>query len=566
MRCAFGFALAFGLSVAAAGCSRGNVSDSENGTAAVTQPGYEVAATDDASAPGKRTYESGELVPAARRPETEVGVRKPHRRETRTDEFAVRGDREEPVTLEQARTWTPAPQPKPGTLTAGSIDDNARFDEFRAYRSETLQKNSGRQFPTVAIGRRAVIRVKNRQGEGIGDVQVTVRPAITQDDSQAANASGIGRRTSGAAAARLFHTTTGSDGRALFLSGLDVAGGGSEFLVSVKPPGDAQSVTRRFSLDQPVWNFDLQDAERNLPVALDLALVIDTTGSMSDELEYLKVEIDHIAAAVHDRFPNVHQRYALVLYRDEDDEYVTRTFDFTESLRGFRNNLSAQSAGGGGDYPEAMHLALEQAAGLSWCRDRCAQVLFLVGDAPPHVRFADRTLLAIDSLRAKNVTLFPVAASGVRDEAEWIMRSAAFLTLGRYLFLTDHSGVGNPHAKPHANQFAVERLDALLIRMIASELAGRELLPSENIATDLDVSANQPRPHQVAGPAPRTLAVSGVRPIASTSGSQDILDIAGRFLGACGKSPVFRIFVAAVAIVLIWSLDSRRRESEQEHD
>ena len=78
--------------------------------------------------------------------------------------------------------------------------------------------------------------------------------------------------------------------------------------------------------------------------------MIDTTGSMGDELEYIKAEVRSIARAVHNRFPQVDQRFALVVYRDEGDEYVTRRFDFA-GLEEFRSDLRAQSAGGGGDRP-----------------------------------------------------------------------------------------------------------------------------------------------------------------------------------------------------------------------
>ena len=60
----------------------------------------------------------------------------------------------------------------------------------------------------------------------------------------------------------------------------------------------------------------MSDAEAERPQRLDLALVIDTTGSMGDELEYLKTEIDSIVARLRETFPNVDQRYALIVYRD----------------------------------------------------------------------------------------------------------------------------------------------------------------------------------------------------------------------------------------------------------
>jgi hypothetical protein len=196
---------------------------------------------------------------------------------------------------------------------------------------------------------------------------------------------------------------------------------------------------------------------------------------MGDELEYLKVEIDSIAAEVHRMFPNVDQRYALIVYRDQADQYVTRTFDFTGSLDDFRSTLSGQFATGGGDYPEAVHLALEQAGRLSWRDCDTARVMFLVGDAPPHDEHLRQALEGVLVLKSKGVRVFPVAASGADLKCEFVMRATAFLTLGQYLFLTDHSGVGNPHAEPHAPAYTVEHLNRLMIRMIASELAGKRL-------------------------------------------------------------------------------------------
>lgn len=57
------------------------------------------------------------------------------------------------------------------------------------------------------------------------------------------------------------------------------------------------------------------------------------------------------------------QRFALIVYRDQGDQYVSRRFDFTNSLDDLRSELSRQRAAGGGDMPEAVHIALEQAAG-----------------------------------------------------------------------------------------------------------------------------------------------------------------------------------------------------------
>ena len=368
-----------------------------------------------------------------------------------------------------------------GTLTAGSFDDNERFDDYQQFLSEVMQEDAEEKLPRLAIGRRVMIQVRDRRGAPVGDARVVVRQGRPRHELDEAEAR------------VLLELTTASDGRVMFLTGRDGAGSVGEFLVTVHPPDQGEPVTQEMHVGQGPWQITLPEARAKLPRRLDLALVIDTTGSMSDELEYLKVEIDSIAKTIYQMFPKVDQRYSLVVYRDDGDQYVTRTFDFTASLAEFRATLSEQSANGGGNYPEAMHLALESAEQLDWRDEESARVLFLVADAPPHDRFAQRTLDAVEGLRTQGVRVFPAAASGTATKAEFVMRAAGFLTLGQYLFLTDHSGVGNAHAEPHVPDYQVERLDRLMIRMIASELAGRRLAADEVIAIESgDLSVPEP--------------------------------------------------------------------------
>ena len=79
----------------------------------------------------------------------------------------------------------------------------------------------------------------------------------------------------------------------------------------------------------------------------------------------------------------------------------------------------------------------------------------------------------------------PPAASGVAEEAELVMRAAALMSGGQYIFLTDDSGVGNPHAEPHIPCYAVEQLATAMTRMIRSELSGQrvEADPQRTIRT-----------------------------------------------------------------------------------
>jgi len=153
---------------------------------------------------------------------------------------------------------------------------------------------------------------------------------------------------------------------------------------------------------------------------------------------------------------------------------VSRSFDFTEDLSRFEDVLGRQSAGGGGDYPEAMDAALDDTSRLSWSQD-AAKVVFLVADAPPHAEQMRRTMDAVDDLRGMGAAFYPVAASGVASEAEIVMRAAAAGTGGQYVFLTDDSGVGNTHAEPHIPCYEVQSLRDVMIRMVHTELAGERI-------------------------------------------------------------------------------------------
>ena len=172
-----------------------------------------------------------------------------------------------PATKRQTDHWAPETQFRPGTLTAGSIDDHARYSVYRDYLSSTMQQFPDRQFHVMNFGRRILIRVTNPQGHGIGDARVTVH-RIPSNNQEADDVVGE------------FNTTTSSDGRALFLSARDLSFVGCDYQLTVQPAGGGQPVTRRVTLDQPLWNVVLAEEKQRLPAKLDLALVIDTTGSM----------------------------------------------------------------------------------------------------------------------------------------------------------------------------------------------------------------------------------------------------------------------------------------------
>jgi hypothetical protein len=211
--------------------------------------------------------------------------------------------------------------------------------------------------------------------------------------------------------------------------------------------------------------------------------VIDTTGSMGDEIDYLKNEFIGISRAIFDNYPNAAQRWSVVAYRDTGDSYVVRTHDFESDPNTIHNELAALSADGGGDFPEAPDQALTASAQLGWRADSTtARLVFWVADAPHHDDKAAAMAAAIQSLRDRQVHIYPVASSGVDEFTELSMRAAAQISGGRYLFLTDDSGVGYDHLEPSLPCYFVTKLNAMIARVVDIELSGMYRQPD---ATDI---------------------------------------------------------------------------------
>lgn len=211
---------------------------------------------------------------------------------------------------------------------------------------------------------------------------------------------------------------------------------------------------------------------------LEIMLVVDTTGSMSDELKFLCEELAGVVTRV-SKALQCKIRLGLLFYRDEGDAYVTRKFDFTavnstDGLNSVVKNINAQKSEGGGDYPEAVHTALKEAVEADWHTDSKTRLLFHVLDAPYHdgQEIQSSFANAVKSAARKGIRIIPVAASGLDTLGQYIMRSAALLTGGTYAFLTDDSGIGDSHEIPDVGEFTVEYLSDLMVRLIKGYYTG----------------------------------------------------------------------------------------------
>lgn len=341
-----------------------------------------------------------------------------------------------------------------GTLTAGDYDDLLNPRQYARYAERYLQDHAQSGLPFVDTRTPLKIRVIGMDGRPVAFAEVS-----TLDHR-----------------GNTVRLPTAANGTAVFFPSLDALPAKLQLAVGANGSPSVQRMVDlgRLAGDRTV-TVELPIAGR-APDALDLLLAIDTTGSMTDELDYLQAELDSIIASLRRIRPGTDIRVGLIVYRDQGDDYVTRNFPFTGDLGELRRHLGEQRADGGGDYPEAVDRAFADAGRFGW-REDATKVMLHVADAPPHDELADDAWEQARSLRMRGVHIVPVAASGVADEAQYLMRSIAALTQSRYIFLTDDSGVGLPHQEPDVSCYVVTRLDGLIERVVASLLTGNRIEP-----------------------------------------------------------------------------------------
>ncbi len=153
------------------------------------------------------------------------------------------------------------------------------------------------------------------------------------------------------------------------------------------------------------------------PKRIQVAFVLDTTGSMSGLLEGAKRKIWSIANNLKDLEPSPEIEFALIGYRDKGDSYITKTYQMTGDLQDIYGKLIAFQAGGGGDTPESVNQALREAIyDIDWSNDNDVfRVAFLVGDAPPHMDYQEDQYPAIvRHAQQKDIVVNAIQAGSMR--------------------------------------------------------------------------------------------------------------------------------------------------------
>lgn len=370
-------------------------------------------------------------------------------------------------------TMMPAPNgARAGMLTAGEVNDFAKWSLWEKYlqSTESYQKTWG-----LTPRQRYTVQVKTKDGYPVANYPVQ----ITDDKGNT-----------------LFQAITDNTGKAE-LWGKE----GQETIV----------------LDEPCEVSD----------AVDVLFVFDATGSMGDELRYLQVEMKDVISRAKAATGGLAIRTGAVVYRDHSDEYLTRISRLTENIATTQEFIEHQNANGGGDYPEAVPEALMAALNSTgWNDNARARIAFLILDAPCHEDSASLALMNEQILNAAalGVRIVPVVCSGIDEKAEYLLRALALMTNGTSFFLTDDSGIGNPHHKPTTDSLVVEHLNDMLVRTIVEFSKMPECQPLEETE---ELTHNE-----YFLPNPFTTADLEADPsIPNGEGVHYLIDVSGKLLG-----------------------------------
>ncbi|MCB9646602.1 MAG: VWA domain-containing protein [Deltaproteobacteria bacterium] len=335
-------------------------------------------------------------------------------------------------------------------MQAGASDDNLAFGAWLRF----LDENPGHGLARD-ISERVVVTVKDEAGRPLAGARVSLVD---------------GERT-------LAVRSTYADGRALlFPSEGPRPGQGARVKVSYQ--AEAKEILlagvrgHRLDVQLPLR----REAAARVP--LDVAFVLDTTGSMGDELAQLKATLEVIHFQISNLSPRPDVRFGMVLYRDVGDDYRAQVIPFTADLAAFQRALAAVQAGGGGDYPEDVQEGLRRTMQeLEW-REAGVRLAFLVGDAPPHLDYAQpyTYLDATADAARRGIKITTVGASGLDRTGEVVWRQVAQYTMAPFVFLTygeKGNAEGSASTVSHhvGSNWVAESLDAIVVRMVKTEVA-----------------------------------------------------------------------------------------------
>ena len=337
----------------------------------------------------------------------------------------------------------PVTPPAYGQLTAGEWNDNANWGFF-----SNLVNGGKIYFPSFGLDpvNRTKITVKDNSGKAVVNASVSLK----KDDgtviwTAVSNKNGE---------AFLFEKESGG-------TVIEVTSGGKTqtYKKLTTKPASQQGQQQKSSSTEMNVTFD---GEGSLYKTTDIMFILDTTGSMDDEMLFLQSEF----TAITEELGTKNTRYSVNFYRDEGDDYVTRCYDFTDDISQLQQTLNSECADGGGDTPEAVAEILDETIHSSSWNEESVKLVFMIFDAPPHDGKEQVIYNTIKDAAAKGIRIIPVISSNSERDTELFGRSLAIMTGGTYVFLTDDSGIGGSHLEPIIGDYKVEKLYDIIIRVV----------------------------------------------------------------------------------------------------
>jgi len=342
--------------------------------------------------------------------------------------------------------------PQVSGLKAGFADDNKQFNYFVQFIREYGPIVSHIPIP---VEERIILKVRDSEGNSIPNAEVRVYESQGQE---------------------LSHGVTYADGSFLLFPA--AYGDEQNYSVEILYNQQSQSISLdRYGRREIEIAFNMPRAPLSR-VPLDLLFILDTTGSMGEEIQRLKTTIELINLNLSSLSTRPRLRFGMVLYKDRGDEYVTRVVPFTEDLQAFQSALEQVEASGGGDTPEDLQAALQAAMEMSWDR-RGVRLGFIVTDAPPHLDYGHSYTYAraVEEAKARGIKIFGVGTGGLDLLGEVVLRQIAQYTSAKYIFLTygesGESEGGSPGSVSHHTgaNYQTDKLEAIIIRFAKEELS-----------------------------------------------------------------------------------------------
>lgn len=341
-----------------------------------------------------------------------------------------------------------------GKITAGENNDLSEWKFWKDIAQQQLE--SHQRLWTIKPEERAVFSVENEHGIPLIGAKIEIY------SSSSPNTPVWTSKSDNTGFAQLFGRTEHTDSTSKI----------THAVVSFN--GKEKKINRPILLYEGV-NRVAFDESCEASDAVDIAFVVDATGSMQDEIDFLKKDLLDIIETSASSNKNVDLNLASLFYRCEGNSYVTKHSDFSPDLNKTLDFIKEQNADEGGD--EVVAKALDETINqLSWREESRTKLLFIVLDEPPGAtpEVIEAMKKAYRQASEKGIKIIPCVASGTSNQfdrrLEYLMRTGAMLTNGTYVFFTNDSGVGNNHTLPIVKSVEVEKLNALLKRIIKSNI------------------------------------------------------------------------------------------------